>query len=227
MIRRFTLADIATALSVAILAAAAIAVAIKGPAGPIPMHFDIQGNPDRWGDRTELAITLGGMALLAGLLGGGMGWYAARTDDPARARGLRLGQWITAPVIGFVGLLVGWTALSGAGGATDIAPMTGWMMAGLALVYAAIGAVIGRMPPNVVAGVRTPWTFKSRLAWDKSNRLAGRLFFWIGVISLLAAPLAAQPAGLTAQTVAIILGALWAVIESWRVWRTDPDRQPF
>ena len=26
---------------------------------------------------------------------------------------------------------------------------------------------------------------------------------------------------------AIVVAAVWSVVESWRVWRTDPDRQPF
>ena len=24
-----------------------------------------------------------------------------------------------------------------------------------------------------------------------------------------------------------LIAALWSVFESWRVWRTDPERQPF
>ena len=26
---------------------------------------------------------------------------------------------------------------------------------------------------------------------------------------------------------AVVVAAFLAVVESWRVWRTDPDRQPF
>ena len=32
---------------------------------------------------------------------------------------------------------------------------------------------------------------------------------------------------LIALIVAILAAAGWSVVESWRVWRTDPDRQPF
>jgi uncharacterized membrane protein len=78
-----------------------------------------------------------------------------------------------------------------------------------------------------VVGVRTPWTYKSRLAWDRSNRLAGRLLFLIGLAGLVSAPWAVQPLALIALIVAILVAAVWSVIESWRVWRTDPDRQPF
>ena len=35
---------------------------------------------------------------------------------------------------------------------------------------------------------------------------------------------AARSRGLIAG---VIIAALWSVFESWRVWRADPDRQPF
>ncbi|MBC1181906.1 DUF1648 domain-containing protein [Brevundimonas sp. WCHBH090558] len=227
MTRRLNLADAVTALSVVLLAALATAVAIKGPAGPVPMHFDLQGRPDRWGDRLELAILLAGLAGLAALLGWGMGWAAARSEDPARTRGLRLGQWITAPLVAAVGAFLTWIMLRGADGAGPLEPELGWVMAGTGLLFAVIGSVLGRVPPNIVAGVRTPWAFKSRLAWDRSKRLAGRLMFWIGLASLLAAPVSPQPAGLFVQMAAVLIAAFWSVVESWRVWRADPDRQPF
>jgi hypothetical protein len=191
------------------------------------MHFDLQGRPDRWGDRNELALSLVGLAALAGALGAGMAWAAGRSQDPARARGLRLGQWIASPVVAVVGVFLTGTSLDAAmrQGASDL--RASWLMAGLGLLFAGVGAVLGRVPPNIIAGVRTPWTFKSRLAWDRSNRLAGRLMFWLGLAALIAAPLAPQPMGLTVLTVAAVLAAVWSIVESWRVWRTDPDRQPF
>lgn len=226
MTRRFTLADAGAAASVAVLAALSLWVAVKGPSGPLPMHFGLDGQADRLGDRNQLALVLAGLAVLAGALGFGMERSAGTTDDPARARGLRLGQWMTAPIIALVGVVMTVSIVSAAD-TLELGAGAGWIMALLGVVFAAVGSFLGRLPPNIVAGVRTPWAFKSRLAWDRSNRLAGRLFFWIGLIALVAAPVAPQPAGVIAVTVAVLIAAAWSVIESWRVWRTDPDRQPF
>ena len=63
--------------------------------------------------------------------------------------------------------------------------------------------------------------------FDRSNRLAGRLFFWIGLAGLAAAPFAPQPLGVYALIGAILIAAALSVLESWRVWRDDPERQPF
>jgi len=225
--RRLTLLDTATVAVVALLAILAVGVATAGPTGLMPMHFDIQGRPDRWGDRLELAGLLGFLALVAVATAGPMAIFARRAADPARQRGLRIGQAVSLVAIGGTAALV-CSSILGHSGEVDAAPsMPGWTMALLGLIFAATGAVLGRVAPNPLVGVRTPWTFKSRLAWDRANRLAGRLFFWLGLLAIAAAPFAPQPTGMIGLVVAVVAASAWAVIESWRVWRTDPDRQPF
>lgn len=193
-----------------------------GPAELLPIHYDASGQVDDWGTREQVGGILIGLALLTLVLGLGMGVAARRSGDPARARSLRYGQLVVVLTIPLVSLFAAATSLSGATRIDGAAPV-----ALLSLLLLASGAFLGRVGPNPFIGVRTPWAYKSRLAWDRSNRLAGRLFFVIGLIGLLTAPFAPRPLGLYALLAGIGVAAVWSVIESWRVWRTDPDRQPF
>lgn len=229
MTRRFTLIDIATAVVVAAMLTGAMWIALHGPTEPLPMHFGPDGRPDRWGDRTELAGLIGFLAVITGLTAGGMGLYAARSDDPARRRGLRIGQLISLLVVGALAPIMTAHILSVAANPqmTSGPESLAWPMALLAVVSLVTGALLGRVPPNVAVGVRTPWSLKSRLAWDRSNRLLGRLMFWIGVLGLIATPVSPQPVGLWVTVGAMLVAGAWSVVESWRVWRADPDRQPF
>ena len=193
-----------------------------GPTELLPVHWNAAGQADDWGAREAVGGVLIGMALLTLLLGGGMGVAARRAYDPARARALRYGQLVVILTLPLVSLLAASASLSGTtdiGGAVPVALIS--------LVLLLIGAFLGRVGPNPFVGVRTPWAYKSRLAWDRSNRLAGRLFFVIGLAGLLTAPFAPRPLNLYVLVTAIVLAALWSVVESWRVWRADPDRQPF
>lgn len=193
-----------------------------GPTELLPVHWNASGQADDWSTREVVGGVLLGLALLTLLLGGGMALAAGRADDPARRRALRYAQLVVVLTIPLVGLLAASASLSGAsdiGGAVPVALMS--------LAILLIGAFVGRVGANPFVGVRTPWSFKSRLAWERSNRLAGRLFFVIGLAGLLTAPFAPQPLGLYALLGAIGVAAVWSVVESWRVWRTDPDRQPF
>ncbi|MBU2396240.1 MAG: SdpI family protein, partial [Alphaproteobacteria bacterium] len=139
-----------------------------------------------------------------------------------RRRALRYAQLVVVISIPLTSLLIASASLSGAtdiGGALPVALIS--------VGFLLIGAFLGRVGPNPFVGVKTPWAYKSRLAWERSNRLAGRLLFIIGLAGLLTAPFAPRPLGLYVLLVAVGVAAVWSVIESWRVWRTDPDRQPF
>ena len=222
---RFTALDALTVLTVAGLAALAIGIQVAGPTIPLPMHFDIHGQPDRWGDRSELSGLIAFMAFMAAITAGPMSWYAKRTPDAARRRGLEIGQMVSLLAIVGTSAFMVWMIL-GRGAAQPGVSMA--MTAALmSLLFAVMGAFMGRIAPNPVIGVRTPWNYKSRLAWDRSNRLAGRLFFWLGLVGLITAPFAPQPLGFSLLIVGVLIAVGWSVFESWRVWRADPDRQPF
>ena len=221
MNRRLNLIDLATAAaSLAILAYAAWML-LSGPQGAIPMHYGADGTPTRYGDRVEAGLVIGAMGLMLAVIGWSFAHYARRTEDAARRRGLLAGQLVTVLTIAAT---TAFMAMMMTGG--DL-PSPALQMGGMGLLFLAVGAFLGRVGPNIAVGVRTPWTFKSRLAWEKSNRLAGRLFSVLGVAGIAAAPFAPQPAGMTALIGGVLIAAVWSVFESWRVWRADPDRQPF
>lgn len=222
---RFTLLDVATVVTTVVILAMALWVAMRAPDVAYPMQFNTQGEVNRWGDRNELAVLLGFMAVMTAITAGMMGWHAEKAEEAARRRSLRMGQLVSLLSIGGVTGLILWFTVGAL--TTGAPPAIGWAMALTGLILALVGGGLGRVGPNPVVGVRTPWSYKSRLAWDRSNRLAGRLFFWIGLGLIVAAPFAPQPAASIAMPVLILVAAIWPVFESWRVWRSDPDRQPF
>ncbi|MCE3290126.1 MAG: hypothetical protein K0R83_2138 [Caulobacter sp.] len=214
-----------TAAGVVVLAQLALAAytAKFGIAGPVPMHFDLAGNVDRWGDRNEAAGAILIIAAVTAACAGFMA-FSLRRDGPdaARRRGLTLGMGITLAVTGAVALLP--FVLATPVFSPDQAGKLGGAF--LCLILTIAGALLGKVPPNALIGVRTPWSLTSRLAWDRSNRLAGRLFFWGGLIGLPITLLLPPQVAMGGVTTAVLLIAVYVVFESWRVWRTDPDRRP-
>ncbi len=214
--------DRATIGTSLLIVAAGVGVFVAGPTELMPYHFGADGRADAWAGREAIGGGIIALGLLTGVMAGGMGAAARRAEDRARARSLRFGQLLVLISLLGVSLFAGATSICGLTSVGAALPM-----AGLSALFLLIGAVLGRVGPNPIAGVRTPWSYKSRLAWDRSNRLAGRLFFLIGLAGLAAAPVAPQPLGHLLLIGAVLLAALVSAIESWRVWRTDPDRQPF
>jgi hypothetical protein len=218
--------DIASILVVVAIAGAALAVWQAAPAGPMPLHFDFSGQVDRWGDRVQMALAIA----LTGAVAAGFALYClmfqSHGRDPDGERfTYGLGRIVGLAVPGFAALLLTLAAFGQLrGGENGDAPFPRLMMAGMALLFLGMGAFLGRAKPNPVIGVRTYWSLRSRLAWDKSNRLAGRLFVLVGIAGLIATPVAPLPYGFHAMMIGIIASGFVAAFESWRVWRDDPNR---
>ena len=220
--------DLASIGVVAAMAATSAYTALNGPEGPVPVHMDITGAVDRWGTSGEMAA---GMAFITALTAG-IALYCAvlkrdrRTADQAARspRGFMAGRilGLIAPA-GALALMAAVT-FGGLEPGESQAPMARLMMGGLSLTLLVIGAILGKTAPNAFVGLRTYWSLTSRLSWDKSNRLAGRLFFWIGLVGLAATPFLAPEVGMPLLIGAVILAAAVSIFESWRVWRIDPNR---
>lgn len=224
---RLSLLDTLTVAVFSVQAAFALHMALTGAATTVPLHWNAAFAIDRWGSLREFSAWFGLIALIGMIATAGLGLGALRATaegDSSRARSLRIAQGVTLFTFTALGVLIMRMTLGG-NGAGAAGP--GLTMGVLSLIFLAIGAFLGRVAPNPVIGVRTPWTYKSRLAWDRSNRLAGRLLSLLGLAGIIAAPIAPQPAGMSALIAAVVIIAALSVVESWRVWRADPDRQPF
>jgi uncharacterized membrane protein len=92
------------------------------------------------------------------------------------------------------------------------------------LVLTIKGALVGKLKPNGVIGLRVPWTLESRLAWDRAHRTLGRALFWLGLAGL-ASSLSVPPTISMPLIIAAIVSALTlALIEARSAWRSDPER---
>ena len=63
---------------------------------------------------------------------------------------------------------------------------TRMIIAGVCVLLAALGNVLGKVRRNFWVGVRTPWTIASDHVWNSTHRLAAKLFVGAGVLGLLA-----------------------------------------
>jgi len=215
---------LALAVSLLIFAGSAW-IALKGPTTPIPMHFDLNGQANRFGDRNELALVLGGLGVLNLVVTFLTGHQVKSATDDVRRKALASGQLFSVVIMAGVAVMLVWSALGpqAASGQLNTA-VTVFFLSAVSIL---MGAILGKVGPNAFIGVKTPWAYKSRLAWDKSNRLAGRLMFWLGVAGMVALPFAPANVLTIVLVVAMLAAAALSVFESWRVWRNDPEAQTF
>lgn len=209
------------------MAALGVYVARYGAEGAIPMHFDIHGKADRWGDRTEAGWVLAGMGILTLATHAAITFAAARRElDPAASKivaGVRLMNLLIMAVLAAVILALGLGKIEDG---HDPTPVIRLILGVSWLAIALSGGRLGKISPNRLVGVRVYWTFKSRLAWDRSNRLVGRLFFWGSLLGLATLPFLSA-VGMVVTMLAVVLSAtVLGLFEAWRAWKSDPERLP-
>ena len=193
------------------------------PGAQVPVHFNPSGEVDRYGPKAEAFLFL--PALLLGIT---FLLSIAPNIDP-RGRNLRRSKplYIVGWMIGVLALaggqgLITWTAL---GGGVDGEVMARGIAVFISLLMLLVGMVIAKARPNFFAGIRTPWTLSSDLSWDKTHRMASRLFLPIGLAGLAAAFTLPPEPVVIALGAALIAKTLFLVVYSWQVWKNDPARE--
>jgi uncharacterized membrane protein len=182
------------------------------------VHWNLAGQPDRFGTNFEgllltPLIALGVYVLLLVL---------PRIDPRgsaygAFARGYAMVRLATLCLLAAIYAMIVRVAL---GYNVDIGLL---VPLGVGILFCIIGNFMPKFRQNWFVGVRTPWTLASSASWNKTNRMAGRLFIVTGIaLFLLAFVQSAWTLWLVLGMVAVMV--LWLPMYSYLIWRNDPER---
>ena len=184
----------------------------------LPVHWNLRGEVDGWGGKFEglmlLPLTTLGIYLLLLLL--------PRVDPRAASYARFAGAYaaLRLALTLFFAAIYAITLLASFDGPVDVGLLVSLLAGAL---FVAIGLVLPRVQPNFFAGIRTPWTLSSRLAWEKTHRVGRWVFIATGLAVALTGILRAEWA-LIAMLVIMLGGTLALVVYSYFVWRDDPDK---
>jgi uncharacterized membrane protein len=94
-----------------------------------------------------------------------------------------------------------------------VADLGRWLIAGILLILALIGNVLGKVQRNFWIGVRTPWTLASDTVWIRTHRLAAWLFVAAGLAGFFLILVGVPPLiGLAVFGVAIIVPIIYSLV---------------
>ena len=156
----------------------------------IPTHFNLQGKPDGYGDKSTLIFTTIMMTVV------GIGVYFlvkyAHKIDPKKAAGQspELLKKIALSVLLFLSLIqliiIHSSAAEHLDGTKFIFPLIG-------IFLAVLGNFMHSIKPNYFIGFRIPWTLENEDNWRQTHYLVSKVWvvggILIAVFSLLTSPL--------------------------------------
>jgi uncharacterized membrane protein len=146
----------------------------------VPLHFNLNGTPDRYGSKTELLAAIIGLTVL------NIAVYLLVTNiyriDPKRyaaANRERLNNIAIATTIFMCGI-VSLVIYAASSGSFKFHP--GIVYTGVGILFAIIGNYMPNLKPNYFAGIRLPWTLEDPENWRKTHALGGKLWFAGGLL---------------------------------------------
>lgn len=218
--RPFRAAFVFSLLMTAATTAAAVWAWRQLPAdAQVPMHWNAAGEIDGRGGRGSLFL-FPMIILVETLLFAGLPYIEPRRLNLLRSSRAYSAVWIVG--VSFMSLIQGGIMLTALGRPVAMDKLA---IVGAGIVFIVVGNFLGKVRSNFFFGVRTPWTLSSELSWNKTHRLAGRLFVVFGVAVMVVPLLGLSGTALTFGFLgSLVAVAIIPIVYSYFVWRSDQNK---
>jgi len=183
----------------------------------VALHFDLKGQPDSFGSKSDLIKTS------IFLIIGNAVVYLILTNvyriDPKRyaAENKTRLQRIGFAVCVFMSAVLCFVIYNAAHG--NIRFSTRLMFAGMGLLFAFIGNYMHTIKPNYFAGFRLPWTLENEDNWKRTHLLGGKLWFIGGLVLAVVCLILPATASMIAFYTIMIIMVIIPAVYSYRLYR--------
>ncbi len=146
----------------------------------VPMHFDIEGNVNRYGSKSELVylvIFLSAIILILQLF---IKLDPKKESIAANKPKYRMIFLAIAGFFAFIQIEIINMAIS-----PSHAFKSNLILSGISLLMAFLGNYMQNLKPNYFMGIRTPWTLNDEEVWRRTHLICGKWMFYGGLIAAL------------------------------------------
>ncbi len=141
----------------------------------VPMHWNVKGEIDRYGDKIELLIIPFMLPVLTYLI-----FLVVPKIDP-KNKIKQMGKkydslkWILTAFMSVLALFIIYSAKN----SSFSNPNFVFILVGL--LFSTLGNYFKTIKANYFIGIRTPWTLENETVWKDTHKLGGVLWFWGGI----------------------------------------------
>lgn len=187
----------------------------------IPVHYNGQGQVDRWGCKYELIL----LPIINLLFGGIMVWLAEREEKQGRAMNRQVIAGMTVCVLFFFNLLwlfFMWKAIE----IKDISEGLGTLptkalMILLFALFIPLGNSMPKAQRNSIYGLRTKWSMASDRCWQQSQRFGGFAMVIAGIAGMILCALLPADWSVMVFLSVLLITIASCLIASARIYRKE------
>lgn len=145
----------------------------------VPMHYNIKGEVDRYGDKSELIMIPIMMPLLIYAI-----LLAVPYIDPKKQLHKMGNKYQTLKVLlttfmSVLALIIIYTAKNQSWANPN------YILLMMGVLFIILGNYFKTIKANYFIGIRTPWTLESETVWKETHKMAGKLWFGGGILVVL------------------------------------------
>lgn len=186
--------------------------------GPtLPIHFDMEGNPNGYGSRGTFAgvvLLISGTSLGTALLAR----FLPSIDPKNKARYsqaifIRISR-ILLLFMSLLSLAIIYTSVNG-----HFTLPQKFLYPLLGVFFACLGNLFNNVKPNYFVGIRTPWTLENEVVWRKTHQLAARIWLPGGILLAVLGWTLPQTAMHITFIVAMLIMVIVPVVYSYIIFR--------
>lgn len=182
----------------------------------VPLHFGLDGKPDRFGSKEELIWVIIGLSIVA------IGIYFLirylPRIDPKKTAGYSAATFkkLSFALIVFFSALQLFIINATISGSFTISK---FMLPLMGLFFTYLGNLMHSIKPNYFFGIRTPWALEDENTWRATHQLAGKLWLAGGIIITIATLLFPYKIGFIIFMCIVLLITLIPVVYSYRYYK--------
>jgi len=205
-----------------LLPAVYLAIVWTGIPQTVPMHFDLKGNVDQYGTKTDLLImtavltSLNMLAYLAilNIYKIDPKKYAAQNKERLQRIGFSVALYLAAVSAMLIYVI----------STNHVDIVMKFVFIAMGLLFALIGNNMYNLKPNYFAGMRLPWTLENEDNWRATHHVAGRLWFFGGFVIALLAFVLDEQWSVYSTFIALSFLVLIPVIYSYRYYKRSQQK---
>lgn len=183
----------------------------------VPMHYNLKGEIDRFGSKSELLILVAVITII------NIGVYFLLSNinriDPKkkyREENLPRMRSLAFAISIFLSAIICFVLYSSLHSGMKFNPK--FIVIGIGLLFTIIGNYFYTIKPNYFAGLRTPWALENEENWRLTHQLGGKIWFAGGLILVIVGFVLNNAALFIVLMVLILIMVAIPIIYSYRLY---------
>ncbi|TYC17974.1 DUF1648 domain-containing protein [Bizionia gelidisalsuginis] len=154
----------------------------------VPMHWNIEGEIDRYGEKLELLL----IPFLLPVLTYVVFLVIPKIDPKNKLKNmgnkLQSLKFLLTTIMSVLALFIIYTAKN------ESLTNPNYIVLCIGLLYLILGNYFKTIKANYFIGIRTPWTLESKSVWKETHKMGGKLWFIGGIIVIISSLILDQKA---------------------------------